>query len=124
MRLAMHGDGGADMAWDAVKGLADEKLMSAFRFEHEVLFTLHDRRGVWQLFKAHARMRILRCHGLVAEIEREAVFARLADDASEESRSRQEGQIGVLVPIAKVPQDGPCASHARQRWANHLRRVL
>ncbi len=103
----MHGDGGADVAGDAVEGLADGEFVGAFGFEDEVFLALHDDGGVGQFFEADAGMRIFGGDGFVAEVEGDAVFTGLADDAGEEHGGGLEGEVGgVFVAVAEVPQDG------------------
>ncbi len=103
----MHGDGRADVPGNAVQGLADVELVSAFRFEDEMLLALHHRDSIRQFLEADAWMRILGRDGFVAEVEREAIMAGFADDAGEQHGGGLERQVGgVFVTITKIPQHG------------------
>lgn len=100
----MQRNGGADVKRNAVQRLADDKLMGAFGFQHEMLLALHQRLRIRKLFEADTRMRILGGDGFVTEIEREAICSRLADHTGEQDGGRLEWQVGAAVAVAKIPQ--------------------
>ena len=69
------------MPRDAVEAVADIESPRLCSAEREVLLAVHERFGVVEAGELHARMRVLRRDRLVAEVERDAVAARFADDA-------------------------------------------
>ena len=103
----------------------------ARRLDDEMLLALHHRDGVGQFEQAHARVRILGGDGFVAEVEAEAIRAGLADDAREQHRGGLEGEVGIFVAVAEVPQHRgagrafavACATRGSEMSASHRRRA-
>ena len=68
----MQRHGRANVPRHAVKTRAQLNLSSPFSFNHQMFLAVRNGLRVWQIQKHHARMRILRGNGFMAEIEAKA----------------------------------------------------
>ena len=71
-----------------------------------MLFVLQDQPGVGQLGKNRPRFHgLVGGHGLVAQVQRDPVLSRQADDAGQNDRCRHEGKIGETGSVSGVVED-------------------
>ena len=68
-----------------------------------MLLALHQRQSLRQFLEAHAWMRVLGGHGLMAKIDGDAVVTWLADDPGEQHGRREKGHVREPVGIAEIP---------------------
>src|SRR5688572_10773746 len=80
----VEGDGGADVARDAVEDVADFPVPSFGCFEDEMFLAVHDWCGGGKIQELDARLRIFSGDGFVAEVDAKAVWCGFADDARED----------------------------------------
>lgn len=97
-------DGGANVAGNAVKDIADIPIRGVGSLEDEMLFAMHDRGGVRKVQELDAGLGILRRDGFVAKIDAQAIWRRFANDTSEDECRNVELQIGKLL-ITKIPKN-------------------
>ena len=104
--LVVHGDGGADVSWDAEDGSPQRESGWVRNAKDKVLLALHQNIGVLESLKFHPGVRILGRHRFVAEVEADAIGTGVANHAAEEERGGEEGEVGVFFAVAEVPENG------------------
>ena len=78
----------ADVPRHAMQTVAHGKLGRVRSFDDKMLLAMRDEFCLRHFEQLHARVRILRRHGLVAEVEAKTIRARLADDPRQQQRRR------------------------------------
>lgn len=100
----MQGDRRTDMPRNPMQALPDGKLIGPGRLDNQVFLTMHHECGIGNLEQAYAGMWILRSNGFMTKIDAEVIPSEFANHSREEHGCGFEGQIGKLVPVAKIPK--------------------
>lgn len=104
--LLVQGHGGADVNGNPDHGGADGPDGRVYAFDDEVFFALRDKAGLGHRGEADAAGdHILGGDGLMPEIEADPSIAGMTDDAGEEKGGGFKGEIVVVSPVARIPQD-------------------